>query len=66
MSIPRKFSLGHHNINYVTKILYLNQEPVLEHYFFKNLDDFSPIKLEDYSENIIQTIYDAKGKSWNS
>ena len=36
MSIPRKISLGHHNLNYVTKVLYLNQEPVLEHDFFQN------------------------------
>ena len=66
MSIPRKFSLGHHNLNYDTKVLYLNQEPVLEHDFFKNLKDVEPIPLHELSQDIIQNIYDAKGKAYGA
>jgi beta-fructofuranosidase len=66
MSIPRKFSLSHHNLNYVTKVLYLNQEPVLEHDFFKNLEDMEPIVLDGLSQNIIQNIYDAEGKAYGA
>ena len=66
MSIPRKFSLSHHNLNYVTKVLYLNQEPVLEHDFFKNLEGVEPIVLDGLSQNIIQNIYDAEGKAFGA
>jgi beta-fructofuranosidase len=66
MSIPRKLSLGHQNINYVTKVLYLNQEPVLEHDFFKNLEDVEPIVLDGLSQDIIQNIYDAEGKAYGA
>ena len=66
MSIPRKFSLAHHNLNYDTKVLYLNQEPVLEHDFFKNLEGVEPIVLDGLSQNIIQNIYDAEGKAYGA
>jgi beta-fructofuranosidase len=66
MSIPRKLSLGHQNINYVTKVLYLNQEPVLEHDFFKNLEGVEPIVLDGLSQDIIQNIYDAEGKAYGA
>ena len=66
MSIPRKLSLGHQNINYVTKVLYLNQEPVLEHDFFKNLEGVEPIVLDELSQNTIQNIYDAEGKAYGA
>ena len=66
MSIPRKFSLAHHNLNYDTKVLYLNQEPVLEHDFFKNLEGVEPIVLDELSQNTIQNIYDAEGKAYGA
>ena len=66
MSIPRKFSLAHHNLNYDTKVLYLNQEPVLEHDFFKNLEGVEAIPLDQLSQNTIQNIYDAEGKAFGA
>ena len=66
MSIPRKLSLGHQNINYVTKVLYLNQEPVLEHDFFKELEKVNVTKLEDFEANKTVNIYDAKGEAFGA
>ena len=62
MSIPRKFSLGHHNLNYVRKVLYLNQEPVLDHDIFQNLEKVEPIKLDEFRQYTMETIYNAEGK----
>ena len=66
MSIPRKLSLGHQNINYVTKVLYLNQEPVLEHDFFKELEKVNVTKLEEFEANKTVNIYDAKGEAFGA
>ena len=62
MSIPRKLSLGHFNLNYVRKVLYLYQEPVLEHDYFKNLESVTPIELKEYEMDKMQTIYDANNE----
>jgi beta-fructofuranosidase len=66
MSIPRKLSLGHQNINYVTKVLYLNQEPVLEHDFFKELEKVNVTKLEEFEADKTVNIYDAKGEAFGA
>ena len=66
MSIPRKFSLSHHNLNYETKVLYLNQEPVLEHDFFKELEKVNVTKLEEFEADKTVNIYDAKGEAFGA
>ena len=69
MSIPRKFSLGHHNLNYVRKVLYLNQEPVLEHNIFQNLENgtgVTKVVLDDYQQYTLENIYDAKGEAFGA
>ena len=69
MSIPRKFSLGHHNLNYVRKVLYLNQEPVLEHNIFQNLENgtgVTKVVLDDFQQYTLENIYDAEGKAFGA